>query len=85
MEKFYLKCEFEDGTVYFKVSRIADPPDEYIYDALEVICEDDNHWETDEYELTSADLSEMREDGFCEIEEKEFDKAYTAARKHNQH
>lgn len=84
MEKIFLKCVFDDGTVYFKLVTIADPEDEYIYEGLEVIYEPDNHWETDEYELTEEDLSEMYEDGFCDIDKREFDEVYAEAKKHLQ-
>lgn len=82
MNSLYLKCLFEDGTVYFKLDAIKNPSDNYIYEGVEVIHEADNHWETDVYELTEEDLNEMYDDGFCDIEKEEFEEAYSNAKKH---
>lgn len=81
MKELFIKSEYEDGTVYFKLKPIADPTDEYIYEGLEVMLEEGNHWEIDEYELTEEDLEEMYDDGFCNIEAKEFEQAYQTAKK----
>ena len=81
MEPLYIKSVFEDGIVYFKILAIDNPDDEYVYEGFELINEDD-HWEIDEYELTSEDLQEMYEDGFCDIEESEFVEALAVAKKH---
>ncbi len=80
MNIIYLKSIFEDGVVYFKIKPIANAS-EYIYEGLEVISEDDGLWEIDEYELTQEDLAEMYEDGFCDIEAEEFEKALAEAKK----
>ncbi len=79
----YLKSIFEDGIVYFKISRIKDASSEYLYDGLEVMYQEEekNLWEIDEYELTETDLEEMYEDGFCDIDELEFTEAYAKASK----
>lgn len=80
MGTMYLKSIFEDGTVYFRInSKEAD--DAYIYEGLELIQEEENGWEIDEYELTEDDLQEMYEDGFCDIEESEFILALDEAQK----
>lgn len=81
MGEIFIKSEYEDGTVYFKLKPITDPKDEYIYEGLEVMQEEGNHWEIDEYELTEEDLEEMYEDGFCNIEAKEFEVAYQTAQR----
>ncbi len=73
-EVTYLKCEFEDGLVYFKIDKKDEPDEDYIYEGTELILEGEN-WELDYYELTASDLEEMYEDGFCEIEGLEFDEA----------
>lgn len=81
METIYLKSIFEDGIVYFKIKSIA-TTSEFIYEGLEVIYEEDELWEIDEYELTQEDLEEMYEDGFFDIEAEEFEQALEEARKH---
>lgn len=77
MESKYLKCEFEDGIVFFKINRLENPEDEYIYEGLELLMEDDeeNKWEKDFYELTEEDLQEMYVDGFYDISKEEFEAA----------
>lgn len=82
METLFLKSIFEDGIVYFKINLIENPDDDYIYVGEEIIQEEGNHWEIDEYELTEEDLQEMYEDGFCEIEGTEFSTAMEEAKKH---
>lgn len=80
METIFLKSIFEDGIVYFKIKPIENPTNDYIYEGLELIFEEeDQTWEIDEYELTSEDLAEMYEDDFCDIEEKEFTEAHKKA------
>lgn len=76
MEKeiFYLKGEFEDGIVYFRIDQQLEAEDEYIYEGTELILEEGS-WELDFYELTEEDLQEMYEEGFCKIEGVEFDEA----------
>ncbi len=32
MNTLYLKNEYEDGTVFFKIDRLPNPEDEYIYE-----------------------------------------------------
>ena len=80
MNIIYLKSIFEDGTVYFKIKSITGASD-YIYEGLEVIYEEEGSWEIDEYELTQEDLTEMYEDGFCDIEAEEFEQALKEAKK----
>jgi hypothetical protein len=63
MKTFYLKNEYEDGTVFFKIEKMENPEDEYIYDATEIMIEEEMITK-DEYELTEEDLQEMYEDGF---------------------
>jgi hypothetical protein len=70
----YLKCDFEDGVVFFKITPIDNPEDEYIYEGLELIQEN-GAWEGDIYELTEADLDEMYEDGFENIDQEDFQNA----------
>jgi hypothetical protein len=80
METIFLKSIFEDGIVYFKIQSLENPTNDYIYEGLELIFEEeDQTWEIDEYELTSEDLAEMYEDDFCDIEEAEFTEAYKKA------
>lgn len=74
MNVFYLKNEYEDGEVYFKVDRITDPLDEYIYDATEIMIEGETITQ-DEYELTEDDLQEMYDDGFEQIPATEYEQA----------
>ncbi len=74
MKTFYLKNEYEDGIVYFKIDTIADPEDEYIYDGTEIMIEDELITK-DEYELTEEDLQEMYDDGFEIIPAAEYEKA----------
>jgi hypothetical protein len=74
MQTFYLKNEYEDGTVLFKIERIQDPEDEYIYDGTEIMIEEDTI-SKDEYELTEEDLQEMYEDGFEIIPAYEYEEA----------
>jgi hypothetical protein len=63
MNTLYLKNEYEDGTVFFKIDRLPNPEDEYIYEGTEIMIEDDLITK-DEYELTEDDLQEMYDDGF---------------------
>lgn len=81
METLYLKSIFEDGVVYFKINT-QKSDDAYVYEGLELIQEEENGWEIDEYELTEDDLQEMYEDGFYDIEESEFSQALDEARRH---
>jgi hypothetical protein len=75
METKYLMCEFEDGIVYYRVEKIANPEDEFIYEGVELMKEEgDEDWQLDIYELTDEDMQEMYEDGFCDISQAEFDK-----------
>lgn len=74
MKTFYLKNEYEDGLVYFKIETINDPEDEYIYDGTEIMIEEDLITK-DEYELTEEDLQEMYDDGFEIIPAAEYEKA----------
>lgn len=69
----YLKKEFTDGMVYYRIEPIKDPEDEYIYDATEIAVEDDT-LSRDEFELTQEDLDEIHRDGFQAIAEAEFSK-----------
>lgn len=80
MKTIFLKSIFEDGIVYFQIKSLENPTNDYIYEGLELIFEEeDQTWEIDEYELTADDLSEMYEDDFCDIEEIEFREAYKKA------
>lgn len=81
MNTIYLKSIFEDGIVYFKIKSTASA-NEFIYEGLEVLYEEEGLWEIDEYELTQEDLTEMYEDGFCDIEAQEFEGALKEAQKH---
>lgn len=74
MKTFYLKNEYEDGLVYFKIDTITDPEDEYIYDGTEIMIEEELITK-DEYELTEEDLQEMYDDGFELIPAAEYEKA----------
>ncbi len=74
MKTLFLKNEFEDGIVYFKIDRIENPEDEYIYEGTEIMIEEDLITK-DEYELTEEDLQEMYDDGFELILQSEYDKA----------
>ena len=74
MKTFYLKNEYEDGTVFFKIEKMANPEDEYVYDATEIMIEEDMITK-DEYELTEEDLQEMYDDGFEIIPAGEYDEA----------
>ena len=80
MEKdpLYLKCIFEDGLVYFKITNLENPQDEYIYEGTELIFED-NTWNIDYYELTHDDIQEMYEDDFCNISKDEFEDVFMKA------
>lgn len=71
MSVIYLKKEFTDGMVYYKVEPTVNPEDEYIYDATEIAVEGDTH-SRDEFELTQEDLDEIHSDGFQPITETEF-------------
>ncbi len=71
MSVIYLKKDFTDGMVYYKIEPIANPEDEYIYDATEIAVEDETR-SRDEFELTQEDLDEMHHDGFQPITESEF-------------
>ncbi len=74
MNTLFLKNEYEDGIVFFKIDRIQNPEDEYIYDGIEIMIEDDLITK-DEYELTEEDLQEMYDDGFEVIPQAEFEGA----------
>lgn len=80
MEKdpLYLKCIFEDGLVYFKITILENPQDDYAYEGTELIFEDST-WSIDYYDLTPDDIEEMYEDDFCNISKEEFDEALTKA------
>ena len=74
MNTLYLKNEYEDGTVFFKIDRLPNPEDEYIYEGTEIMIEEDLITK-DEYELTEDDLQEMYDDGFEVISKNEFEEA----------
>ncbi|QHT67184.1 hypothetical protein GXP67_11280 [Rhodocytophaga rosea] len=74
MQTFYLKNEYEDGTVFFKIEKIQNPEDEYIYDGTEIMIEEDTI-SKDEYELTEEDLQEMYDDGFEVVPAAEYEEA----------
>ncbi len=74
MNPLYLKNEYEDGTVYFKIDRIDNADDEYIYDGVEIMVEEELIT-MDEYELTEEDLQEMYDDGFEVVPKDEFEEA----------
>jgi len=74
MNTLYLKNEYEDGTVFFKIDRLPDPEDEYIYEGTEIMIEEDLITK-DEYELTEDDLQEMYDDGFEVVPKAEFEEA----------
>ncbi len=76
MSSIYLKKEFKDGTIYYRIDPIAQPDDDYIYEAVEIAVEEDTI-SRDEFELTKEDLEEMYEDGFQKIVQAEFDKIET--------
>jgi len=73
MAPIYLKKQFKDGSVYYKIDQIADPEDEYIYEAIEITVEEEILGR-DEFELTKEDLEEMYQDGFKPIAAAEFEK-----------
>lgn len=77
-ETLFLKCIFQDGLVYFKISEVDHPDDEYIYEGTELIYEN-NSWSIDLYDLTQEDIEEMYEDDFCNISKEEFEEAYVKA------
>jgi hypothetical protein len=70
----YLKNEYEDGKVYFKLERLPEANDEYVYEGTEIMIEDDTVTR-DVYELTEDDVQEMYKDGFEDISASEFEKA----------
>lgn len=77
-ETLFLKCVFEDGLVYFKISVIDNAEDEYIYEGTELMFENDS-WSIDLYDLTQDDIEEMYEDDFCNISKDEFEEAFLKA------
>lgn len=77
-EPLYLKCIFEDGLVYFKITLHKHPLDKYIYEGTELIYENDS-WSIDLYDLSQNDIEEMYEDDFCTIDKEEFEEAYLKA------
>lgn len=77
-ETLYLKCIFEDGLVYFKISVVDNADDEYIFEGTELIFEK-NSWAIDFYDLTREDIEEMYEDNFCNISKEEYDEAFLKA------
>ncbi|MCU0353285.1 MAG: hypothetical protein MUD08_06025 [Cytophagales bacterium] len=75
MSTIYLKKQFKDGMVYYKIDPIANPEDEYVYDGVEIaVGTTDETSGRDEFELTDEDLKEMYDDGFAEIPAAEFEK-----------
>ena len=81
MHSLYLKCLYEDGVVYCKISPIEEPEDEYVFRGVE-LAQDRGRWESDTFELTDEELEEMYEDGFQEVERKEFEEAMNEYRGH---
>lgn len=77
-ETLYLKCIFEDGLVYFKISVIDNAVDEYLFEGTELIYEKDS-WNIDLYDLTQEDIEEMYEDDFCNISKEEYEEAFLKA------
>ncbi|MDQ3535597.1 MAG: hypothetical protein M3421_08230 [Bacteroidota bacterium] len=77
-EPLYLKCIFEDGLVYFKVSKYDHADDEYIYEGTELIYENEA-WNIDHYDLTQEDIEEMYKDDFCNIGKEEYEEAFVKA------
>jgi len=73
MATIYLKKEFSDGMVYYKIDPISEPEDEYIYEAIEIAVEEETMGR-DEFELTQEDLDEMCQDGFESVAQADFDK-----------
>ncbi len=77
-ETLFLKCIFEDGLVYFKISVIENAEDEYIYEGIELIYEAES-WSIDQYDLTQEDIEEMYKDDFCNISKEEYEEAFLKA------
>lgn len=71
---FYLKCDFEDGLVYFKIDPVSATPENDVFEGEELIFEEDA-WQKDRYELWQQDIDEMIDDGFFEIDEAEYQEA----------
>ncbi|SDK70441.1 hypothetical protein SAMN05421823_103333 [Catalinimonas alkaloidigena] len=72
MQSLYLKCIYEDGLVYCKIDPIDDAEDDYVFRGIELALENGT-WEKDTFELTEDELDEMYDDGFHEVERKEYE------------
>jgi hypothetical protein len=74
MATLYLKNTYPEWAVFYKLDRLPEPSDEYVYEGVEIVIEDDMITK-EEYEFTEEDLQEMYRDGFQNITAEEYLKA----------
>lgn len=78
LENFYVKNTQDNKQVYFRLSPVIFPKNDFTYDALKVVQKSD-HTRIEEHKLTYRDIMKMYEDGFYTIEKYEFERAKASA------
>lgn len=78
LENFYVKNAQDDKQVYFRLSPVVFPENDFTYDALKVVRRD-GQAQLEEHKLTYKDIMKMYEDGFYTIEKHEFERAEALA------
>ena len=79
LEKFYVKNTQEGKEVYFRLSPVIYPENDFTYQALKVIS-DNKNTQMEKHMLTYRDIIKMYEEGYYTIEKHEFEVAEALAK-----
>lgn len=79
MENFYVKNKQDDKQVYFRLSPVIFPENDFTYDALKLVSKEGNI-RVEAHKLTYRDIMKMYEEGFYTIERHEFERIEALAK-----
>jgi hypothetical protein len=79
LKDFYVKNKQEEKRIYFRLSPVVFPENDFTYKATKVVTSEEGA-EKEEYQLTYKDILNMYEEGFYTIEQHEFERAEALSR-----
>ena len=74
LKDFYVKNKQAEKRVYFRLTPVMFPENDFTYKATKVVCSEEGTVK-EEYQLTYKDILKMYEEGFYTIEKHEFERA----------
>jgi len=78
LDNFYVKNKLKDKQVFFRLSPVIIPEDDFTYNAKKITRTEEDAY-VHKFKLTYRDILKMYEEGFYTIEKYEFDRAEALA------